>query len=528
MTSLNVKIVITDTSSTDHTVYAQQCNVSLSGSKAHTFKFTLEKSDSTLRGWLTRGCIAKFYVDTNAVPTTLKLRALIEKVYRSVPYPKAASAPTEVNMQLTVEGTELFYVDIMNIRVAETYTDTTVNDIVTDLLSKYLPAADYGSHDITGPAVTIPKIHFNYRTLKECLDILAEYADATYNCSAVGAVSWKETASIDSGYTYTDADVEATPELLDTLLPVKNVVLGAFGIGEKLDAYEDSAGATYVMCSSVHRGHQFVASGTIIRRIGVYVQRAGTPAMDLILYVAADNAGVPGTVLGGPYSIPKADVPTAGGWVYVDVTLAISAGTTYWVWINRTGTSDDPANCYYWAISSSWYHSYARAYMPFGGSWTNETGYPPFAYRIYTQGMLCLRATDSASVTANRERTYFMEDESVTSHDTAAAMVNAKLVSLKDPKQQITNLQCKNVSAIPNPNELVTLALVNLDVADSYVVNEIDFAFDSETETKTFSLIVGDDIMTFSDHLAEQKRSTGILQANGLVVDDAVYPVEDV
>lgn len=522
---LNCKVVVTDLTGTPHQIYPQKCTVTLDGENAGSFSFVLEKTDSTLRGWLLKGCTAKFYIDTTAAPSTLKLTALTEKISRKVKYPKTASAPTQVNMELTVTGKERFYIDTSNIRVAETYEGMTINAIVVDLLANYLPAADYSGHDIDGPDVAISKIHFNYRPLKEVLDILATYAGAVYSCSPAGAVKWKTIGIVDSGYTYTDAEIEASPSAVESLIPLKNVVYGAFGLGAKLDVYEDDVSVSYQAVDNYVWAHQFQIVNNTIRRIGLYVGKTGTPIIGLMIYLAPDNgSNSPGIIDGGPYTIPEIDVPAGGGWVYINVNYPAVAGSKYWVAVNRT---TDSGNCYNWFIDPSWIGTTYRAWLD-TSTWNVQTGYPPFCYRIYTQGLMLFRAHNAASEETYRTREYLFQDNSVTDMDVAMDLVNATLNNLLSGAVAVENLQNHNITDIPNVNELVTLALVNLEVNESYAVRKMVFAFNSGIETKTYCLDVGDNITDLSERIAEIKRDTSIQQVNGLVVDDGVYPVVDI
>jgi hypothetical protein len=233
--------------------------VNLNNGEASTLTFSKDDTDKNLRSWLTNGCIIKLYADTNSSPSTLQFTGQIEK--------KPLTQLSKNQVTLSAQATELFYIDILNIRVAETYTDTTVNAIVTDLLDTYLPAG-YGSHNIAGPDVTVPLIHFNYRTLKDCLDQLASLAAAQYRCSPALSVTWEPLGYTNSGVTLTAADISGSPTLSPSISEVANVVYGAFGIGEKLD----SEGTVFSYWQAVYNQYAYAT------RIIPTVQRFGVLA----------------------------------------------------------------------------------------------------------------------------------------------------------------------------------------------------------------------------------------------------------
>ena len=167
--------MITDLDSGDHTLTpsvlgtGNALKVRLAHKGADDFSFQIEDSDGAIRVWLKKGCIARFYIDPNDPPTTLRLTAMVEKILK-----KHVGSDFVV---LDVEGRELFHILINNRIVTETYLDIEVSEIVQDLMEKYAPEIDRTTY-VNVTTTTPDDIRFPYRPLRECLNELAGLSES--------------------------------------------------------------------------------------------------------------------------------------------------------------------------------------------------------------------------------------------------------------------------------------------------------------------------------------------------------------
>lgn len=101
------------------------------GAEAKSFLFHLQDVDVGYAGWLVKGCIVKFYVDSSSPPTTLVLTAMVEDVVRT--------QKGSTSLRLTVSGREFQYIKAIERIGTEAYLATSPSTIIRDLLNTYLP-----------------------------------------------------------------------------------------------------------------------------------------------------------------------------------------------------------------------------------------------------------------------------------------------------------------------------------------------------------------------------------------------------
>ncbi|MBI4225471.1 MAG: hypothetical protein HY617_04080 [Candidatus Sungbacteria bacterium] len=103
----------------------------------------------------------------------------------------------------------------------------------------------------------------------------------------------------------------------------------------------------------------FLATSTgALNRVSVYIKKAGNPANDLTLHIAADNGGKPSTASLASATISKSSIGASESWINVsfETPTNVVSGNTYWIvldygsnsgtnyWIWRKDTSDAYSN----------------------------------------------------------------------------------------------------------------------------------------------------------------------------------------
>jgi hypothetical protein len=149
-------------------------------------------------------------------------------------------------------------------------------------------------------------------------------------------------------------------------------------------------------------------------------------------------------------------------------------------------------------------------------------------YRLYGEGMLLLRITDSDSVTLFRQRSVLIQDSSVTNRQIAEVIMQTKLAELKDEKNALQNLRVLKLDSLPATGTLIDIELPAFDVDDSFLIQSIIIDWNGGNPCTGYTLSVGDKTEDLAEYISKLKNDAATLQTNGLVVDNAVYPVEDI
>lgn len=130
----------------------------------------------------------------------------------------------------------------------------------------------------------------------------------------------------------------------------------------------------------------FVAPTTFrLGAVRTWVYKTGLPTDNLIARICADNAGLPGTDMGGsPVAVAGSPLSTASDGLPVDFTfdapVLLTAGTRYWITLERSGAAD--ATNYYFVKTSNLNPDPDGLLAIFTGSWATAAGWD-MAYGLY-------------------------------------------------------------------------------------------------------------------------------------------------
>lgn len=466
---LNAKIVITDLATNEHTVTPTSLGsknvlkVRLTHEAADDFSFDIEDMDGTIRTWLEPGCTIKIYIDTLAVPTTLVFYGMVESV--------RASQPAENKVSVQVRGRELFQIITLNRIVTETYLDTEVSVIVQNLMELYAPDVDRVTHvDVT--TTTLDDIRFPYRPLKICLDELARLSGFTYYSDPDLKLHWVIKETEDSGLTYDENDLEATPERLNTIFPIANRVY--FIGGEYMQVDQEQAVTVAVkLTKDKWYAQSFTPEQSGLDQISLFLKRILLPP-DLVCEIRTDDPGNGPAEKVATVTYALNFIGVAASWrpIYVGATLLI--GEKYWIVVKKTG---DAANHYEWSHDNDVLGEYADS--DDGITWVIHNGGDlQFAYRTHYEVPILGSAADYASKDKYLWREIVLEDAGIMDRGLARQMAQAELERLQALSEEITNTTVVNPVAIPERGKLVTVTLPRLNLAAAqFVVKEAELNF---------------------------------------------------
>ena len=466
---LIAKVVITDLDSVDHTITpsgmgdADVLDVAFTHKAADDFVITIGDKTDTIKDWLKRGCTAKIYIDTDPVPSTLKLHGMVEDVTSIQPVPDF--------ILFTASGRETFHVIINNRIVTETYLDTEVSVIVQDLMDKYAPEIDEITHvDVT--TTTLDDIRFPYRPLKECLEELARLSGFTYYCGADLKLHWVEEQTEDSGFTYTEANIEVTPEVIESLLPIKNRVYVIGGNYMQVDQEQTTTAATK-NTKDFWYAQSFIPERSDLDQVSLHLKRTGDPA-NLEGEIRTDDPGNGPDEIVANFTIDKDFVGLASSWRPVSVEATLLIGVKYWIVLQKIG---DGANNYEWSDDN--HNAGENAFDADGvGAWTVQAASYQMAFKTHYTIPILSVASDFAHSAIYKWRETVIEDKGIMSRTLARETAKAKLADLKDMTAQIRDIAVGDVTGIPALGKLVTITLAKLGIsAVQYVAKEAKIKF---------------------------------------------------
>jgi len=191
----------------------------------------------------------------------------------------------------------------------------------------------------------------------------------------------------------------------DTASPLENVTEGNLSMGQSFSP---------------------VAPFTLTR-VSLYVQDRGTDD-DLIVRIVPDAGGEPDVAGILAFGVNNSD--PAYGWVdfTLSPTVAVSAGTPYWIVAEGIGGA---GNGYAWRYTSADLYARGRAATASGGSWTIQPG--DFSFRLWgwTPAAVTARVTlDRAQVASGDSVRYAISLINAGTEDATDVWVNATLDSL--------------------------------------------------------------------------------------------------
>ena len=374
-------------------------------------------------------------------------------------------------------------------------------------------------HDIDVTTTTPEDIRFPYRPLRECLDELANLSGYTYRGNPNTVIIWKVEASEPSGYTYTEANIETTPEVLETLLPIKNRVYVLGGNYMQVDQEKTTHAGAPKDTNVEWYAQSFTPARSDLDQVSLYLKRTGDPA-NLEGEIRTDDPGNGPDEIVATFIIDKDFIGTTESWRPVTVDARLLIDEKYWIVLKKTG---DGANNY------QWYHDNGAAGD--GEYATDADGVPPWVvhnggeiqltYKTHYAVPIISVASDYEHSATYKWRETVFEDKSIMSRTLARETAQTKLSNLKDMTAQIREIIIGDANGIPELGKLVTITLTNLGVsAVQYVAKEATIKFKGgEHGTFRINLRLGREASELAEWLHELKAEVDRTKVGAYGVD---------
>jgi len=352
--------------------------------------------------------------------------------------------------------------------VVESYQNTEVSLIVKDLLEKYAGDFDRTTH-VNATSTTLEDVRFNYRTLKECLDMLAEASSFTYYCDADLKVHWVSAGSEDTGLTYDSDDIAPVPSKEKTIVPTKCRVYVIGGTRYLLDQKSEGVSA-YVSLKDHWYAQSFTPDWDYLSQISLKLAKVGSPeAVDGL--ICKDETG-PGEVV-GRFTYEPSFLGSAA-WRPARVAKELVRGEKYWIVLPKLGDAVDTVRWYDDDGSAG-----EHAYSDDGDTWTVVNNSFVLAFKTYYQVTVIAQAADSASKDKfHGWREVVIRDESIVDYDVAKTIAQAKLNELKDAQTVLSTINVLDPSNVPQPSKTVTLNIADFEINEKFVVRETTLDFE--------------------------------------------------
>jgi hypothetical protein len=440
------RTVITDLDGVDHEIKPLLCELDFRHKGADYFSFIVKDPNGTIKEWLKIGCKAKFYVDTSASPTTLRLFGMVEQV--------TVEQPIRKSVFIRAEGREYFYVKSLHRIVTETYQNMEVSEIVKQLVNNYFPELD--TTNVQPTDLVVEDIRFPYRTFAECLEDLAALVDYAYFCTPDLKLYWFPAGSRDSNISCTPEQLRAKPQTLKSLLPIRNRVYVIGGTRLQVDQKQEETNA-YKTLETYWWAQSFTPKKTDLAQISLYLAKIGSPVNDIEGYICKDNGGLPTGETIAAFTVDKDFVEESPTWRPIRVNATVLANTKYWVVLKAVGSASN---------TFSWYHDNGtageHAYRQEGTGWTVESNSFQFAFKTQYKVPVLASAADYASKSKYEWRETVVRDDSIVSQETAHKIAHGLLAKLTTERVELREITVLDPTTIPRPGELVTISLPRL------------------------------------------------------------------
>ena len=448
-----------------------RCRLGFSEKAASTFDLTFWDPDKVVSGWLTEGCKAAFYVDTQLIvdPDIVDPELVLVKRLVGIVESVEVLKPKHASRKLKVEGLDQFSNTILQRIVVESYQNMEVSLIVKDLLEKYASEFDRTTY-VNATSTTLEDVRFNYRTLKECLDMLAEASGYTYYCDANLKVHWVSAGSEDTGLSYTSDDIAPVPSKVKTIVPTKCRVYIIGGTRYLLDQKSEGVSA-YVSLKDHWYAESFTPDWDYLSRISLKLAKVGDPEAVNGL-ICKDDSG-PGEVV-GRFVYEPTFLTAGAAWRPSRVSKELVRGEKYWIVLPKQGDAVDTVR---------WYHDDGaageHAWSDDGDTWNVVNNSFVLAYRTYYQVTVVAQAADTTSKDKfHGWREAVVRDESIVDYDVAKTIAQAKLNELKEAQTVLSAINVLDPLDVPQPSKTVTLNISDFDINEKFVVREVTLDFE--------------------------------------------------
>ena len=368
---------------------------------------------------------------------------------------------------LVIDAVEYAYTVILNRYVVETYQDKSIEYIVRDLFAKYAPEVD--THNVQPTNMSSGSLVFNYVTLKECLDQLAELAHCQYIFSPDLELYFYPKGSARSGFTLTSDNILQPIEVQESIRGVRNVVYVIGGYELRVDQSQTAIGG-YVTLNEYHYAGKFTPTYNNLRMLALYLEKKGEPTENISGQIVEDLDGAPRGRMVDCFTITPRDVGEEGsaGWVSLPLQADVDPGKPYWITLSKSGTEVD---------TYRWYHDASNqgihAYSPDGENWVVvDSSWSP-TFKQFCGVPVLAQAVNESSIKKYGRREMVYVNTSIIDRSTVKALALNLLAAAVEKKLSIESLVVRGLHRLPQVGECVRVVLPEIGLDKEFKIKSV-------------------------------------------------------
>ncbi len=361
----------------------------------------------------------------------------------------------------------------------------------------------------------IDEIVFNYKKLKDCIDLLAKVSSSTYNWTPTEVLRFDVGTTVDSTIDYTDTDIAPEPSALASLIPIKNKVILIGGMRNEQDQSELGVDS-HVHSSAYWYAQDFIPTRTDLSQISLYLSRIGVVGANLEcgIYTNNPSTNLPKEQLAG-FSFDEEYIDTAAAWKPSECKASLIIGERYWIVLKKVGANT--THDYQWYNDG--HNTHTHAYSADGITWTETASSYHLAHKTYYPVRIVASKEDAAYKDTYLWRETVERDDTIVDRTSAQAYVATRLSQLTSEIPELGDLNIIDPAAIPAENSYVSVAFVGIDVAADYDVKSAQISWrGGHVGTKDMTLVMGSHAQALAEFIADLKLNVDRLNASDLGV----------
>ncbi|MEM3386281.1 MAG: hypothetical protein QXN08_01215 [Nitrososphaerales archaeon] len=457
---LYARVKITDLNNKTRVVGSEGCSfeLRLHQGGASTFRLIVNDSNGFYREAYGVGSIVNVYCDSVNPPLQHIYQGQVEEV--AVNYSGGRRL-------LVIDAAEYAYILMLNRYVVESYHDKTIDFIVRDLFSKYAPEVDTSGVQETDKKVG--SLVFNYVSLKECLDQLAELAHYQYVFTPNLKLHFYPKGSRRSDLTLTSSNIIQPIEVLESIREMRNIVHAIGGYELKVDQSQTITEG-YTTLESGHYAAKFTPTGDKLRMIALFLEKQGVPTEPISGQIVQDLDGKPRGQKIDYFTITPSDVGEEGypSWVAIPLQSDVEAGKQYWITLAKCGTETS---------TYRWYHNNSNedihAYSSDGEEWIVVDGSWTPAYKQFYGVPVLAQAVDENSVKKYGRREFIYVNTNIIDKATVKTLALNLLTEKVSRRFILENLMVKGLSKIPQVGDAARVVIPELHIDCELTVKSV-------------------------------------------------------
>lgn len=296
---------------------------------------------------------------------------------------------------------------------------------------------------VSGVDVTdlrLPEYIADMKPLNDVLTELAQIAGRAFWIGSDKVLNFKAPALIDSGVLIIDDPDSALGvswnqeklapmlnegvgfEYWDSIVDTKNRIFGIGGDELVKDQFQETTSGGQDAIDVQYKAIQLQPKKVQMAHVAVYIDKLGTPTLDLEGEVREDDVNLPTGSLIKAFKVPLAQIGAAG-WYIADLGAEkINTAKLHWLILVKKGTA---ANTFRWYRDSA--ATARRATSTDGITWTPIPSTYSYAFRTYTAERLLTIAPYQDSIDAYGLREEIVSDPAITERATMQKLIEQRL-----------------------------------------------------------------------------------------------------